>query len=373
MIVGTISLNINTPDFNYGAMLHSWAFQQYLLKQDYIDATEIIDYIMPVLEGYSRKWPIISSIVHFHAKTAIQYILTYKPYREKLTKFEAFICKNLIVSKDKYTQRKLNAARLPYDTVICESDVIWAPGFSGAHFDKSFFLALDSMNGMNRIAYAPSMANGDLSLEQGQELCELLKYVDHISCRESYERNILKKYTEKSVTHVLDPVMLLSEDEYASITAERLIKDKYILLYLPVDDNESLRKYAKAYATKYNLIILEISTKLLSKDTEGYKCLATAGIEDFLAGIKYAECVFTNSFHAICFAVIFHRDFYAFSRTYAGKVKDICKVLGLKERYFPDDNFVEMEPIEYAVVDTRLMELKESSEMWLNQAMNSSR
>lgn len=39
MKVGTISLNINAPDFNYGAMLHSWAFQQFLKKLDCVDYT----------------------------------------------------------------------------------------------------------------------------------------------------------------------------------------------------------------------------------------------------------------------------------------------------------------------------------------------
>ena len=30
MKVGTLSLNINTPDYNYGAMLHSYAFILFL-------------------------------------------------------------------------------------------------------------------------------------------------------------------------------------------------------------------------------------------------------------------------------------------------------------------------------------------------------
>ena len=44
MFIGTLSLNINTHDLNYGAMLHSWAFQQFLIKK-YAVRTEVIDYI----------------------------------------------------------------------------------------------------------------------------------------------------------------------------------------------------------------------------------------------------------------------------------------------------------------------------------------
>ena len=52
MKVGTLSLNINTDDLNYGAMLHSWAFQQVLKQQECVQSTEIIDYTTKILEGF---------------------------------------------------------------------------------------------------------------------------------------------------------------------------------------------------------------------------------------------------------------------------------------------------------------------------------
>lgn len=369
MNIGTISFNINTPDFNYGAMLHSWAFQQYLLKQEFVDSAEVIDYTMPILEGRHRNMPFIDSLLHFRVRTACKQILTCRLYQERLRKFNDFVSSQLIVSKEKYTQQSLNDSKLSYDTIICESDVIWSPIFSGGHFDKSFFLALDSMKNMTRIAYSPSMGNGDLNAEQEIELKDLLNYVDYISCRESYEKSILERYTEKDVTHVLDPVLLLTEDEYVKIIASRIIQGKYILLYLPVNDNLQLRKSAEKYAQDNNMSILEISTKLRKENRNNYVCMPTAGIEEFLSGIKYAECVFTNSFHAICFSVIFHTNFYAFSRAYAGKVKDICDVLGLSQYYFPDDKFVERKPINYEKVDERLEQLKKTSVEWLEQAL----
>ena len=49
--IGTISINFNAPDFNYGAILHSWAFQQYLIKSGLAEKTEIIDFKMPKVHG----------------------------------------------------------------------------------------------------------------------------------------------------------------------------------------------------------------------------------------------------------------------------------------------------------------------------------
>lgn len=370
MRIGTISLNINAPDFNYGAILHSWAFQQYLKRQSIVEYTEIIDYTMPILEGQNLKCPIKDAIIGFHPKSLINYLKNSNMYQSRYRKFQKFIETNICKSSKKYTQATLNAAKLNYDCVICESDVIWSPGFSGGHFDRSFFLALDSMKDMRKIAYAPSMANGNLNDEQEKELRELLQYPEYISCRESYEKEILEKYTDKSVSHVLDPVLLLDADSYKSICSKRLLTDKYLLLYLPVDDNKNLRTYAQKYAELHGLKILEISTKLKSYEKNQKKCIGNAGIEEFLSAIKYADVVFTNSFHAICFSILFNVQFYAFSRAYAKKVEDICETFELKNRFFADDKFIEQKPIDYIRVNKKYNKLKQQSIQWLDSVLH---
>ena len=369
MRIGTISLNISAPDFNYGAILHSWAFQQFLKKLDCVDYTELIDYTMPVLEGQNLKHPIFTALKGRHLKRLIFFIKNYGMYISRYKKFEHFINKNICKTETKYIQSTLDKASLDYDCVICESDVIWSPGFSGGHFDRSFFLALNSMKKMKRIAYAPSMANGDLNPNQEEELRELLKYPDNISCRESYEKNILEKYTNKPIEHVLDPVLILEPEEYDDICDKRIINEKYLLLYLPVDDNDKLRLHANEYAQDHGLYILEISTKLKDYQNERMKCVGDAGIEQFLSAIKYADMVFTNSFHAICFSILFKVQFYAFSRAYFGKVEDVCDTFGLGNRFFADDNFLGNGSINYIEVFERYKEMKENSIKWIKKSI----
>lgn len=368
MRIGTISLNINAPDFNYGAILHSWAFQQYLLKLPKVESTEIIDYTMPVLEEQDLQHPLLNSVLHFHPKTFIKLLPRIIKYHKRLKKFNEFINNHMQVSSVKYYQKTLDEAVLDYDTMICESDVIWSPGFCGGHFDKAFFLDLKSARSMNRIAYAPSMANGDLNDSQKNEITELLKCLNHISARETYEVEVLKAYTNKPVQHVLDPVLLLNADDYKEIIAERLVTEEYLLLYLPVDDNLELRHAAYAFANKNNLKVVEICTnlKVTNKSITTY---TSAGVEEFLSLIKYAKYVFTNSFHAICFSVLFNIQFYAFSRNFSGKVRDICQVFGLEDYYFEDDIFIERELIKYETVNKRLFELKMNSVEWLGKAL----
>ena len=181
----------------------------------------------------------------------------------------------------------------------------------------------------------------------------------------------MERYTNKEVTHVLDPVMLLDASDYSEICGERLIEESYLLLYLPADDNSKLRIAAKDYAKANGLKIMEISTKLQEFSTSEMNCIGDAGIEEFLSAVRYADVVFTNSFHAICFAIIFHVQFYAFSRSYAGKVKDICDVFKLTNRFFPDNNFTECtELIDYKEVDEKWSYKKIISQNWLNSALS---
>ena len=85
---------------------------------------------------------------------------------------------------------------------------------------------------------------------------------------------------------------------------------------------------------------------------------------------KYADVVFTNSFHAICFSVIYEKDFYAFTRSLNGKVIDICKTLGLEDRYLENNKIKKIEHIDYKKVTKRVEELKNRSQKWIINALN---
>lgn len=370
MKIGTISVNIHTPDYNYGAVLHSWAFQQYLKRLNDVECAEVIDYTTPYLEGYYPKFGFRTSLRSGNIAETGRLLL--KPIRHIIRdiRFRKFVREHMDISEARYTQKKLNDAELKYDVIVCESDVIWSPQLTEGKFDQAFFAALDSMKNKKKIAYSPSMGDIVFTEEQFEEFGRLVQNLDEISCRESYQKEVIERYVHKPVVHVLDPVMLLDAEDYKEITGERVCQTPYLLLYLPVNDNAELRRHADEYARKKGLEIVEISTKLEKNPNRSIRTLTTAGVEEFLSCIKYAECIFTNSFHAVCFGALFHRDMYMFSRKYGGKVKDMCKVLGIENRYFADDMFVEREPIPYDEVNSRIACMKEKSKRWFESALH---
>jgi hypothetical protein len=257
---------------------------------------------------------------------------------------------------------------LDYDCIICESDVIWSPSSTGGKFDPSFFLALDSMKDKKRIAYAPSLANAEFSIEQEEEFVKLLDNLDFISTREKYGAEYINKLSKREATHVLDPTMLLNEEDYFPITGKRLIPDKYLLIYFPLQFMPKLVEQAKQYAKKKGLKVVEISSYSLEKFR--HKTFTAAGIEEFLSLIKNAEVVFSNSFHGVCFSVIFEKEFYAYSRKTGRKIEDICRLLGLENRFIRNFDFSEQEPIDYDKINKIIIENRTKSLEWLKEAIN---
>lgn len=358
--IGIISLNTHTYFHNYGAILHSFAFQMFLNKHE-ID-NEYLDYVPPMLENWDLDCPWKSLFSQHKKRGFIKYLILQKPYKIRKNKIDNFIKRNMNLSNEIYNHQKLSDASLPYKIMICESDVIWSNGF----FDDAYFMALDSMHNMRKIAYAPSMADCKLTDDKIEKLPSYLDGIDYISGRESYECQFLRQYTNKDIQHVCDPVLLLDAEDYSPYIAPRMIKEQYIILYLPADNNLYLRKCAKEYAKKRKIKIIEIDSKLNIKLS--HKCIITAGVEEFLSLIKYSEACFTNSFHAVCFSIIFKRELYVFTRSTKGKCEDILSKLGMENRFF-EDNYCEQKLINYIEVENRLNCWKKDSQEWVLNAI----
>ena len=56
-------------------------------------------------------------------------------------------------------------------------------------------------------------------------------------------------------------------------------------------------------------------------------------VTEFISAIKYAQCVFTSSFHATVFAIVFNRPFYTFvlNDGHDGRYINMLKALELDQ------------------------------------------
>jgi hypothetical protein len=369
MNIGTLSLNINTDDLNYGAILHSWAFQQFLMRMDNVENTEVIDYIPKNLNDFNGNHPVTSYLKMHRWTSAVKIALSHSSYKKRLALFHQFRDNEMKVSKKKYTRKSIENAKLPYDCLICESDVIWSPGFFHGDFDETFFLALDSMKDKKKIIYSASMANAEFNDNEKKMFRKLVKSPDSISCRETYAVDFVNKNTDRTAVHVIDPVLLLEGRDYNKICSKRLIKEPYLLLYVPINYDGRYQKAAEKYAKEHGLKVVELSYYVWHELS--HKVIASAGVGDFISLIRYADVVLTNSFHAACFSMLYNVQFYGFSRKTGRKLEDLCRLFDIMPHYLDVDSFRECADIDYSKVNARMSELRNKSASWLKNALNS--
>ena len=78
--------------------------------------------------------------------------------------------------------------------------------------------------------------------------------------------------------------------------------------------------------------IVEISLRAVNTEL-GHEMRYDAGVEEFLALVRDAAFVVTNSFHGLIFAVQYSRQVIVFSREQGdSKINEILDLLGMKGR-----------------------------------------
>lgn len=158
--------------------------------------------------------------------------------------------------------------------------------------------------------HAPSMgANFSPTLEQ--ELPRLLSNFKALSLREASQVKYLQNFTNIPVENVIDPTLLLNAQEYEKFILPNL-DTPYILVYCVAQNNELIRmatEYAKR--NKLKTIVIKCCPTGKNHHIKGLENKNDVGIEEWLTYIKNANYVFTTSYHACIFSILFKKQFCA--------------------------------------------------------------
>lgn len=336
-LVGILSYNIYSKHMNYGAALHSYAFQQYLRKLG-IDSV-IIAYIPKELNNYNLKYPILNyrRIVSF--KKMIGFIVTWGigffSNLRKYKKFQLFFDKFTDKTKKIYRYSELrnifNIENLNFTDFVCESDVIWKLSKED-DFDDCFFLNFPAAKGKNKVAYSPTLASRHFTLSEEVRFKSLVSGFSGISTREKQGAEYLSNLLNIKIDWVLDPTLLLDSTDYEKIAI--FPKEKgYVLLYNCMLNDRSMVKEAQRFASKKGKALIEISNFYVNKFLYGHKVKTDVGIEEFLGYFIKADYVICNAFHGFCLSVIFQKDVFLFLRNNKDyRMQSITSALGLSSR-----------------------------------------
>lgn len=333
-----LSLNMYTHVLNYGSVLQSFALQQYLKKKG--KNSVIIDYVpLHAMDYYDRNY------LTYHAK--LWPILPFLKLERwavsrkiKEGKFRKFFKKHYVTTKNRYFHNDLltlsNIENIDFDTFFCGSDTVWKIDQTKG-FNDVFFLNIPAAKGKSKVAYACSMGARDFSDNEASDFVKLTQDFKGIALREQSRVVQVNQYLDKPAIRVVDPTLLLEASDYAKIATKPKEKD-YVLLYTIEENDPKMTEEARKFAKRKGLKLIEVTPYYNNKYLYDHKVINDAGVEEWLGWFMNASYIITNSFHGMCFSIIFNKRAFLFERNKTdSKMPDLCKMLGLEQSLIPCD------------------------------------
>ena len=360
-VFGTVSYNIYCNFTNYGSALQTWALNQAIKKLGY--HSKLIDYCPDILADKDPLNP-FSNMWDKDEESKRMCELTLPAICENYEKFNTFY--NTRFDKTKpYTSANFNEVTQEVDGFVCGSDTIFCTEEFG--FDDGFFANYDCMKNGYSVAYAASFGDPVFDDETYPILNERLKNFKYLGIRENLMIPYVKDHVNVPVQKVLDPTLLLTSEDYDRIAGEPEYNEKYLLLYSR-RYNADMENYAIKVAKENGWKIVEISLRATNAD-KGHIMRYDAGVEEFLALVKNAEFVVTNSFHGMIFSVQYRKNFVVFSRHQCDtKILELLELFGLTDRMLISGNETYRD-IDYIDVHKRISAEKERSIAFLSREL----
>ncbi|MCM1115060.1 MAG: polysaccharide pyruvyl transferase family protein [Clostridium sp.] len=365
MIIRTITChNVD----NHGANLQAYALMHYLEQLG--NDVKIIDYRPDYFKHFrpfvctTPKYasnPILK-LAYICAKLPGR-INSYRKYKTSARKasFDTFREKHYKLTDiyNSFDELKQNPPKA--DLYIAGSDQIWNTMMNNGR-DPSFYLMFSTDNTVTA-SYAASFSVSEIEQEFKQQVSEQIKTLDYVSVREKSAMNILKDLGIHNGQVVLDPVFLLDRTDWEALSCDVSFDEKYLLVY-DFEKSEAVKSNSLKYAKEHNLKIYSLyDNDYCDKSFEDF------GPDMFLALIKNASFVLSNSFHATAFSLIYEKEFCVIKRQEGinSRMVDLLSSLGLQDRVV--DKADSLSPIDYTTVKDALNKQIDDSKSFLNRVM----
>ncbi len=336
---------ITIESLNFGNRLQNYALQKVLTSAK----CEVVTFHRnSKIKGAKEK-----------IKCIVQNIFKTKAYRFR--EFDSYInFSEIVIGRDDFPSGLSDK----YDYFIVGSDQVWNPYYNFVAGKCDFLcFAEDSQ----KVSYAASFGVDEIPDERKVEYIKYIKSFKEISVREKQGAKIVKQLTGRDATVVLDPTLLLTENEWKKVEKKSFYcpKGKYVFIYALCDKNEHFKKKIEQLRKKYEILDVRASQK------NGREL--SVGPSEFLYLIRNAEIILTDSFHATVFSIIFHKKFITFNRpglNMNSRITSLAELLNLRKLVTESGDFDGETEIDYFNVDKILREERRKSYDFLEKALN---
>lgn len=347
--------------FNFGSKLQAIATSEILKRLNYEPVC--VNYVPPRVT-LSRYW---STAV----KSPIRLLwrLLYYPIL-LITKmqFDSYLQKYCNISKPFYSEDNFMECCPKADVYISGSDQLWNYKHNEGNDTHYFF---DGIEG-KKIAYASSIGMTSLPNGYAVYVNKQLSQYAAISVREQSAVELLEKMGINA-THVLDPTFMLNREEWKPFASKRIIKEKYIFVYLPynIKDKDLVYRSVRKIAKEKNLKVVSYSDNVI-KDKYADKTVYFVNPGDVLSLILHAEVVMTNSFHGTAFSINLNKQFWTYMpSSFSTRITSILDLCGLNGRLL-DDEITERqinEIVSFEHTNNILQQEREKAYIFLTKAL----
>lgn len=248
--------------------------------------------------------------MHRNPFPAIKHLLWFlKDERISRNRFEEF--RNRIPKSRMICERaSLPGIESEYDVFIVGSDQVWNPrilAINPKQFDRTYLL--DFVKCKTKYAYAASMGdNVSLNETFQSEYVEAWKSFAGITMREKEGADFVGALIGKAVETVVDPVLLHDIEYWRKVATRGHCGEKKFALIYNLRQSRQLMVVAHKVAETQKLETVNLLIPGLVTDRKNM--MTSAGPAEMLEYIDSAEYIFTGSFHAVAFSIIYGKKLF---------------------------------------------------------------
>lgn len=310
---------------NYGAQLQNFALQEFISKNNKNLDVCVINYDNKTVNSIERKFNLKDQK---NLKDFIKYLKNGRSKKRRWLSFEKFRKEYINLTRE-YTERDIKRVDSKIDYYVVGSDQVWNLDITGS--DYTYFLNFVK-DKEKKESYAASLGKTIFTKQESAKISKFLSEFNHINVREKSAEEFLKSKKIKNVNTVMDPTFLLSKEEWERLFELKSIngKNEYILVYMIDNIKENFKKIKK-FAKKNKLKVVYLTNDFFN--IHKVKNIRDASPIDFLNYIYNSKYVVTGSFHAICFSIIFNKNFYYAYNQHNGRnsrLKDLLNSLNIE-------------------------------------------
>lgn len=276
------------------------------------------------------------------------------------------------IQKTRWIENRYDLEQLNSDigTFICGSDQIFnfAPCYS---HNMIFYMDWVDVKNNKLISYAASFAYDTFKAQEHQKnlVKHLLSRFDYHSIREEEGVAIMQNTFGLDAKLILDPVFCIDKQKYVDIaeqSTDKLDAEDFIVYYYTVPDRI---KNAELIDYVMKMTGVKKAINLFSWDIP---------MENWLWYFIHAKFVLTNSFHGVCFSLIFNKPWLAFvvDGKEDSRFSTLIKLSNMKERVFY--NIEEIfkadylfKHVDFSYFNNSIKGKIQDAYNWLSNAMNS--